>query len=119
MMYKEKDFVDDAKAADIGDESIKLLYIPPFALAVSIMALLLNIVTVVGMILHYVKVPNIGVNLAKIMLVSIIVFTPTMSNHNSFENKLIQKVSNPEIQTYLDFLNGISYYESINYSLHK
>lgn len=118
MMYKPKDFLDGGKAAQFGDDAIKLLYIPPFALAVSMIALLLNFVTVVGMGLQYIKTPNVAVNLIKVLLFLVIVFTPVVSKFNGLENDLIGEVSTPEIQTYLNFLNWVSYYESMNSKWH-
>ncbi len=124
MMYQKKDFLDGGKAEKHGDEAIKLLYIPPFALAISILALLLNAVTVLGMTLQSFKFNTLQVNGAKLLFIILIVSLPIVSlpmisKFNGFENKLIQKVSNPEIQTYLQFLNWISYYESINHNIHK
>jgi len=116
--YKPEDFLDGAKAEKFGDEAVKLLYIPPFALAVSIMALLLNLVTFIGMLLRYFKVSSLGVNTAKVMLFIFIVFLPVVTQHNGFNNTLMKKVSNPEVQTYLSFLNWISYYEGINSKWH-
>jgi hypothetical protein len=116
--YKKDDFLDGHKAAAKGDEAIKLLYIPPFALSVSILALLLNIVTVVGMTLNYFRVPNIAVNISKIVLLAFIIFLPFTAKDNGLDNKLIEKLSSPNLQNYLDFLNWLSYYERINYSLH-
>jgi len=116
--FKKDDFLDGHKAAAKGDEAIKLLYIPPFALSVSILALLLNIVTVIGMTLNYFRVPNIAVNMTKIALLAFIIFIPFTVTDNGLDNKLIEKVSSPNLQNYLDFLNWLSYYERINYSLH-
>ncbi len=118
MMYKEKDFIDGGKAEIHGNEAIKLLYVPPFALAISILALLLNSVTVLGMVLQTFKISNVKVNVIKFLFISLIVSLPIISKFDGFENKLIQKVSNDEVQTYLSFLNWISYYESINYNIH-
>ena len=120
MMYKESDFNDGGKAASVGDEAIKLLYIPPFALAVSILALLLNMVTLLGMGLQYTnKLPNVAINIVKGVFVVIILITPIMSDYDGFDNELIRKASSDEISTYLSFLNWISYYETINSSWHK
>ena len=120
MMYKPEDFKDGGKAEKIGDEAIKLLYIPPFALSVSIIALLLNIITLVGLGLIYTKkVPSIAIWGAKISLGILFIILPMISSYDGFDNKFIKKASTSEIQTYLGFLNWISYYESINYRLHK
>jgi len=118
MMYKKADFQDGSKASKQGDEAIKLLYIPPFALSVSIIALLLNIVTVFGMLLSITSLPKKFQTALKIGLILTIIFIPVFSKYDSFENNLIQKVATTKIQIYLEFLNWISYYETINSKLH-
>jgi len=118
--FTKTDFLDGHKADKKGDEAIKALYIPPFALAVSILALLLNLVTVLGMSLEATrKVPKKAIFAIKIMFVGGIILTPLVSKYDGFKNPLIEKVSNKDIKTYLSFLNWISYYESINSNWHK
>jgi len=118
--YSKEDFLDGNKAAQKGDEAIKLLYIPPFALAVSILALLLNIITVFGLALEATKkVPKKAIFALQIIFIATIISIPILSNYDGFDNKFIKKVSNSQIKTYLQFLNWISYYESINYNIHK
>ena len=118
--YTKEDFLDAHKAAKIGDESIKALYIPPFALAVSIIALLLNLVTILGMSLKATKiVPSKAILVLQVMFIVVIIATPMVTKHDSFNNPMIEKISNDDIKTYLKFLNWISYYETINSDLHK
>jgi len=118
--YTKDDFLDGHKASSKGDEAIKMLYIPPFALAVSILALILNLVTIFGMLLEMTgKVTTKKILLLKVLFVISVVTTPIVSKYDGFENPLIAKVSNDDIKTYLKFLNWLSFYESINSNLHK
>ena len=118
--YSKEDFLDGHIASKKGDEAVKMLYIPPFALTVSILAILLNLVTILGMLLQYgTKLSSKSILIAKAIFVAMILLTPTLSKYDGFDNKLIEKVSNNDIKTYLKFLNWISYYESINSNLHK
>lgn len=119
MMYKEDDFLDGGKAASAGDDAIKLLYIPPFALSISIIALLLNMITLTGMLLSFSKMPKLGVTFIKFVLVVVVVYVPFMSKYDGLENPLIKSASTDDLHSYLSFLNWISYYEQINAKLHE
>lgn len=119
MIYSKKDFEDGEKASEYGDEAIKLLYIPPFALSVSILALLLNSITVIGMVLEYKNISKFKIVLTKVALFMVIVTAPFVLQYSSFNNELIKQASTPQIENYLDFLNWISFYETINYYIHK
>ena len=117
--YKKEDFLDGHKAAKSGDEAIKALYIPPFALAVSILALLLNIVTVVVMILEATgKFSKISVFMVKVLLIVAIFIIPFVTEYEGLKNKAVEKISNEDMKKYLNFLNWLSFYESINYKIH-
>lgn len=121
IMYTREDFKDGGQAEQIGDDAIKLLYIPPFALLVSIIALLLNIVTVVGMLIVFfgVKTGQIAGIFVKLSLYTVIVMLPFIIHHNGIlDNKLIQKASSTELSFYIDLLNWLSYYEQMNAELH-
>ncbi len=118
MMYKKADFKDGGKASIYGDEAIKLLYIPPFALSVSIIALLLNIITVFGMLLSIVKLSSIKVKMAQTTLALMIILIPILLSNNSFDNKMIQQSIGKSTKAYLDFLSWISFYEKLNSRLH-
>ena len=119
MMYMHDDFLDGGKATEQGDEAIKLLYIPPFALSVSIIALLLNIVTIFGMLLVFTnKVPRIVINIVKVALITILIYIPIISTYKSLDNTMLEKIKTPELTAYLNFLEWISYYEQVNAKLH-
>jgi len=119
MMYKKEDFKDGAIVSKKGDEAIKLLYIPPFALSVSIIAILLNIITVFSMLLSITSLNNKVINSLKIGLILFIILLPSFSSYDGFDNKMIKKVSNTELKTYISFLNWISYYETKNAEFHN
>jgi hypothetical protein len=119
MMYKEEDFVDGGKAELHGDDAIKLLYIPPFALSVSIIALLLNILTVIVMLVSLSNVSGKVLNSVRVGFILIILAVPFLSSYDSFENDLIKKSTTGNTQTYLEFLSWISYYEKLNSEVHN
>jgi hypothetical protein len=121
IMYSREDFKDGGKASKIGDDAIKLLYIPPFALLVSIIALLLNIVTVIGMLITLVsgKYGNYLSFVVRLSLYVLIVMLPSLLGYSAFlDNDLMQKVSQSEFSFYVDILNWLSYYEQLNAGLH-
>jgi len=119
MMYKKDDFFDGNIAELKGDDAIKLLYIPPFALSVSIIALLLNLFTVFTMLLAITPIPKKISLWLKISFIIIIISLPIISSYNKLENKLIKQSSTDKTKTYLNFLNWISYYEKLNSNFHK
>lgn len=119
MMYKENDFNDGNIASQKGDDAIKLLYIPPFALSVSILALLLNTFTIFGMVLSILNIPAKVLNGLKAGFILVVILIPIFSSYDSFDNKLIKQSTTSETQTYLDFLSWISYYEKVNSELHE
>lgn len=119
IMFSREQFKTDEKAMKYGDDAIRLLYVPPFALAVSILALLLNIITVVGMILEYLnKFTSKKILFIKSFLIVFIVSLPFIVGYNGFDNPLIQNINNEDISTYLNFLNWIGFYENFNSALH-
>lgn len=120
IMYSRDDFLDGEKAEQIGNDAIKLLYIPPFALFVSLVALLLNIITIIGM--NFSLLGKTGTRIGTIVksaLFVLIIIMPSLVEHQGFDNnQLIQKVSNTDLDKYLQALNWMSYYEQINAGLH-
>lgn len=118
--YKEVDFLDGGKAEKDGDDAIKLLYIPPFALAISIIALLLNMVTVIGLLLEYSnKVSKKTILGIKVAIFTAIIMLPIVSSYNGFNNELISQAATDNVKIYLEFLNWISFYEIFNTNLHN
>jgi hypothetical protein len=121
-MYTNVQFkIDGTRAALDGDEAIKLLYIPPFALAVSMIALLLNILTVLGMFLALLSHLSIwNVRVVKAMFVLLVFATPMIFINENFINQgPLAKVDKTSFGTYISFLQWISFYEKVNYSFHE
>jgi hypothetical protein len=118
-MYSKEDFKRDSEAAQYGDDAIRLLYIPPFALSVSIIALLLNIITVAGMLLNLTTLSKLKQMMLKGALYAMIIALPLFSRYDSFNNELIKASLGDTEKIYLKFLGWISYYEIMNSSLHQ
>ena len=118
MVYEKKDFMDKQLACRAGDDAIKLLYIPPFALSISIIALLLNIVTVFAMLLALVTDNKIITRSVRVGLLIMILMTPVYYKEKSVNNNLLNQ-STTEAKTYLNFLAWISFYEKANSSIHE
>ena len=119
-IYKKEDFNDGAEAETLGNDAVKLLYVPPFALAVSMVALLLNVITILGMWLSLTHIiPKLGVNVAKLVLVVIIGTAPLISTDETLKSKILNKVEAPQIDLYIKFLTWVSFYEKLNAKLHK
>lgn len=120
IFFTKAQFEKDQLAIDIGNDAIKLLYIPPFALAISILALLLNFVTVIGLLLEGTrKVPTFMVWFIKIGVVATICMLPIIQKYDGLNNELLRKEANLEVNNYLDFLNWLSYYERLNINIHE
>ena len=119
FIYTKEDFQDGGKAASKGDDAIRLLYIPPFALAVSILALLLNMITVLGMLLSLSGLNLIIQKVFKLLLLSLIILLPITTKYDSLNNSLINESTTGSTKIYLDLLKWIGYYENINSSIHE
>lgn len=119
IMFTREQFKTDEKAIKYGDDAIRLLYVPPFALAVSILALLLNSITVIGMIFEYSnKLSSKKIVFIKLFLFVIIISLPFIVGYNGFDNQLIQNIKNEDISNYINFLNWIGFYENLNSAIH-
>ena len=119
MMYSQNDFKDRGVAVQKGNEAIKLLYIPPFALAVSILALLLNLLTVLSMSLTLFNIKKSYAVAIKFIFIVLLVLLPVFIDYGKLENKFLESAKNETIKEYLNFLNWISFYEKINYTIHN
>lgn len=115
-LFDENDFYNDSEAKDLGIKSIKLLYIPIFALSISLISLLLNSVTVSTLVIG--KVFNLNkfiVLMMNLIIISIIIYLPFI-NENNINNNLINMLSNnldSNLDFYFKFLEFISYYENL------
>lgn len=118
MSYNKEDFRDGAVASSYGDDAIKLLYIPPFALSISIIALLLNMFTVIGMLMLLVRLPFFLRFVLKITLIASIIFVPMYYKTDTINANLLKQPTE-ETKMYLNFLAWISYYQKHNSLLHE
>lgn len=119
-MFTKEQFNSDEMAIKLGDDAIRLLYIPPFALAISIIALILNLVSVSFMLLeYYTSIKYRKLLIAKVLVYIIIILNPIWMSYDGFNNEFINKISNVNIDKYISLLNWIGYYENINIKLHN
>ena len=121
-LLSKKDF-QTRKYAQKGDNSIKHLYIPPFAIAMSLIAGILNFVSVVSMLLVVMfKIDRfepitqfILKNIMKLAILSLVVLYPFYEMKNSDilkEYKALEKIKEIEHgQEYLELLKWIIVYE--------
>lgn len=118
MTYDKEQFKDAGVASQYGDDAIKLLYIPPIALSISIVALLLNIFTVIGMFLVLMRFPRELRIVLKTSLVLIVLAVPMFFKAETINTHLLQQ-STPKAQVYINFLAWISYYQKNNTLIHE
>ena len=116
LLFSKKEFYNNPKVAKIGDEAIKMLYIPPFALSLSILALLLNSISVISMLLNLSKIPNRYINLIRITLFGFIIFIPFIIQNNIKSNKLLKQTNN---LIFYKTLQWSSFWIEKNYKLYS
>jgi hypothetical protein len=123
----EKEDFDKPEHKELGDISLKHLFIPPFAIGMSLIAGMLNFVSVIVMILFIViklnkfsPIQQFGIkSFVKIVLIATIVFYPFIkSDKVNIESQYsalskVKKSGNGEF--YLNILEWIMVYEKINY----
>lgn len=126
IFYSEQDFINNKEAQQRGDDFVKMLYIPPFALTMSIAAGILNLISVIAMIvfLPFEKIHNAKIKSAKIffkvtltgLLVSIVYYKSSnigyINNNKAFD--LIDLENNSILEVYIKSLNSIIYMEEVN-----
>ena len=120
---EEKDF--DIKLAEYGDTAIKMLYIPPFAIFMSLVAGLLNIVSVV-ILLVFLAFHNdnslrmSGIKLAsKTLLLFLLIFIPYSMGKSKEVLKpypVLETFKNSAYEPYMNSLNWLLVVEAINYN---
>jgi len=120
---EEKDF--DVKLAEYGDTAIKMLYIPPFAIFMSLAAGLLNIVSVLVLImfLYFHKDSSMKVFsaklAAKLIIFSLLIYIPY--NIGSKRDILapypvLETFKGSSYDSYMKTLNWLLIVEAINYN---
>ncbi|MDF1874300.1 hypothetical protein JHD48_00975 [Sulfurimonas sp. SAG-AH-194-I05] len=118
MNFEKDDFLDGGNAEHYGDDAIKLLYIPPFALALSMIGLLLNALTVLSMTMTLLMFPSKLQFILKYALIFSITLIPISHKNENVNTNLLQQ-STTNAQLYLNFLAWISYFEKNNSDLHE
>ncbi len=120
---EEKDF--DIKLAEYGDTAIKMLYIPPFAIFMSLIAGLLNIVSVVVLILFLAfhndnSLKMSAIKLAtKTFLLFLLIFIPYSMGKRQEVLKpypVLKTFENSAYEPYMKSLNWLLVVEAINYN---
>lgn len=113
-LYAKEAFYSDEEAIKYGNDSIKLLYVPIFALIVSVISFLLNLVSVIsillGKLLKLNLVKRIGVNIVLLIGVTSL---PLFNNSSILDNNIIKTAMNNDLSFYINFLNWVSYYEKL------
>jgi hypothetical protein len=120
---EEEDF--DIKLAEYGDTAIKMLYIPPFAIFMSLVAGLLNIVSVIVlmMFLYFHRDASLkifGAKLAaKLIIFSLLVFIPYNIGHSKdilAPYPVLETFKGSAYDPYMKTLNWLLVVEAINYN---
>ena len=113
-LYAKEAFYSDEEAIKYGNDSIKLLYVPIFALIVSVISFLLNLVSVIsillGKLLKLNLVKRVGINI--VLLIGVISL-PLFNNSSILDNNVIKTAMNNDLSFYVNFLNWVSYYEKL------
>lgn len=115
--FNENDFQTNDEAKELGIKSIKLLYIPIFALTISLISLLLNSVTVftlvIGKIFNLNKIVVIGTNLFLIIIIIVIPFLNNKVLDNNIVNMLNKNETlSKDFDIYFKILDFVVYYEN-------
>jgi hypothetical protein len=118
MMYKQSDFIDGASAVDIGNDAIKLLYIPPFALSVSMISLLFNLLGIISMLLSAINIKLLKRSLIKSFIILVVIIAPYFSQSN-FIGNFLENNNIDQVTKYIYFLRWLSFYEEINFSIYE
>jgi len=120
---EEEDF--DIKLAEYGDTAIKMLYIPPFAIFMSLVAGLLNIVSVIVLMMFLylhkdASFKMFGAKLmAKLIIFSMLVYIPYSSGKNReilSPYPVLETFKGSAYDPYMKTLNWLLVVEAINYN---
>ena len=119
-LFEKSDF-EQNKNSKIGDDSIKYLYIPPFAITISLITGLLNIIFIIAILLSFLYSDDEKRILrTKVILYVFIILYPifSMIQNNSLQPyPILEKVKeNPNGVLYLNLLKWAMVYEEINYN---
>lgn len=113
--FTEDDFKTNELAKELAIKSIKLLYIPIFAISISIISLLLNSVTLLTLIIS--KLLNFNkliYSILNISIIAVLIYLP-YSKNNIIENDILNNLANinDNFNIYIKFLDFVYYYEKL------
>ena len=120
---EESDF--DIKLAEYGDTAIKMLYIPPFAIFMSLVAGLLNIVSVIVLIgfLAFHKDASLKIffakNITKLIIFSLLIYIPYsigVKKDILSPYPVLETFKGSTYDPYMKTLNWLLIVEAINYN---
>jgi len=120
---EEADF--DIKLAEYGDTAIKMLYIPPFAIFMSLVAGLLNIVSVIAlmMFLYFHKDSSLKIFsaklAAKILIFALLIYVPYSTGKAKevlAPYPVLETFKGSAYDPYMKTLNWLLVVEAINYN---
>jgi hypothetical protein len=121
-----KEFYTDKKYIKLGNESVKILFIPPFAIIISLLAGVLNLISLISLLLTLPlnKIENkkraliIKLSL-KILLLSTFTIFPLYygKKHNIIKpyEKIFQKINGKYVKNYKEIIIWTIVLEKINY----
>lgn len=120
-LYSIDDFNSKEEAIEAGNEAIKLLYIPPFALGLSLVALLLNVVTVLGMLCAFLPITKVKALAIKGGAFALIIVLPLVFSSKSITNNLFEQVlsTSDTLRYYVNFIDWLTFYEILNAWIHQ
>lgn len=112
-MFEKNDFETNEKAKELGKLSIQLLYIPMFALIISMLSLLLNLISLFSLII----VKSFNLNYIYKLIISFVfiitlIVLPYINNTNILNNNLLNQLDSNSFY-YIKFLEFICYYEKL------
>lgn len=120
---EEKDF--EIKLAEYGDTAIKMLYIPPFAIFMSLVAGLLNFVSVIVLIMFLAFHKNSGIGLfaaktaAKLIIFAMLIYIPYAIGQKKdvlAPYSVLESFKGSAYDPYMKTLNWLLVVESFNYN---
>jgi len=115
LLFNKNEFYKNKEVAQYGDKAIKLLYIPPIALFLSITALLLNLITLMNMLMSLLQKNGLVNKAFFAITILIIIFAPSIFK-NEQSNKIIKKSNIPYIE---QITQWSSFWIGINFKLNE
>lgn len=113
-LFSKEDFEKNEEAKKYGELSIKLLYVPIFALILSMFSLLFNLVFLISYIVFKILKINIYIRFfVNILLISLVLLIPLINNKtNLLKNELLSLID-LDFYYYIKLLEILKFYEGI------